>query len=562
MMKFLIPLLFVVLAGFHSGWLWADDSLIHRPLTLRSDGAAEHTAESVPVKGSHISVYIPSLPYLYISHAINGALIRPANNERGWEYDLAVSHRRIDDTTYEFKLREGVLFQDGTPFNADAVRLNMRYFRRRPPLYSKIHEVFQRVRKIDDYTVRFYLKQKYGMFMNDLVWIQFYTPEYLLRHGWNGKPTCPNLAEPGPYGLGPYLLTEGYVEGDRQTPKVELEANPLYWDKRYPKIERVTVYTELPSEEATRRTLYRETLDIAPIDFADKIETVLSPYAKLVVSPSTDSYAIHINMRTGHPRLLEQETRLALNQALHQSNLLHFVYVHEGELSPTLAAPRFPGVSAAMQQLKPYSQTQDPYGEAEQARLREILDGLTLKVLTQERFMFLWRGLEYQLSRVGVKLEYTITPGEKEVFKQLLSTNARQNTQDWDLLIWGNDDWFFFHPWSAFFVYRTYNYWSTLAPDPIMNEYIEALFRVATTEPGYQEVVYKIMKRAHEQGYMLFLPTPHKVFAVNKEVIFTPYKQACLPLWEIEVSDRHYSLREGDYPDTLKQPVEIVKKNF
>jgi peptide/nickel transport system substrate-binding protein len=534
---------------------------LYEPLQMRVDDAAEHAAERLS-DASHISVYLPSLAYIYISHAINGALIRPANNERGWDYDLAVAHQQIDDTTYEFSLRKGVTFQDGTPFNAKSIVLNMRYFKRKPPQYSKIQEFFKRVKKIDEYTVQFQLREKYGMFMNDLIWIQFYSPDYLLKYGWNGKPTVPNLAAPGPYGLGPYILKEGYVEGDRQTAIVELAANPLYWDKRYPKIKRVTVYTELASEEVARRILYEDSLDIAPIDFTQKVETLLSPYAKLIVSPSTDNYAIHINMRTGQPKLREQHIRVALNQALHQTNLLRFVYEREGQLSPTLAAPGFPGVKEAMKTLKPYSIISDPYQAEEQARLRDILNGLTLKVLTQAHFMPLWRGIEHQLQKVGVTLHFNIVNNEKDLFAQLLSTNAGLNTIEWDLLSWAADDWFFSHPWSAFFVYRTYNYWSTLTRDAVMDGYIDDLFRTGIHEAGFNDVVLKIMQRAYDYGYMLFVPTPNKVFAVNKEVIFKPYKQACLPLWEIEISKRHRSQRKGEYPLELKHPVELVKTNF
>ncbi|WP_269748187.1 ABC transporter substrate-binding protein [Enterovibrio coralii] len=165
-----------------------------------------------PVEGSHLKVFIPSLPYIYISHSINAALLKPANNEKGWEYDMAVSHRKIDDKTYEFDLRRGVKFQDGSPFNADAVLLNMEYFKKAPFLFTKIDTVFDYAEKVDDYTVRFHLKEKYGQFLNDAIWIQFYTQPYLEKFGWNGKATCPNLAEAGPYGLGPYMLKEGYIE--------------------------------------------------------------------------------------------------------------------------------------------------------------------------------------------------------------------------------------------------------------------------------------------------------------------------------------------------------------
>jgi peptide/nickel transport system substrate-binding protein len=533
----------------------------YEPLNLRHDDSERRTAPQL-APGSHLKLYIPSLPYLYVSHAINGALFRPANNERGWKYDLALSYKKISDTVYEFKLRQGVAFQDGTPFNADMVLLNMEYFKKKPFLYSKMHEVFDYVEKIDDFTIRFHLTQKYGVFLNDLVWVQFYTQAYLEKFGWNGKATCPNLAEPGPYGIGPYILTEGYIEGDRKTPKAELVANPNYWDSNYPKIEKITVYTEYDSVQAKNDVLYKENvLDITPIAFENKAETILSPYAKLLISPSTASYAIHINMRNGNPQLLKKEVRLALNQALNRKYLLYFVYEGEAQISLTLASPNFPGVQEASLSIKPYDEYTNSYEPEEQKRLKSILDGLRLKVLTQERFLFLWRGIEYQLGKVGVTLDLNVTNTETVIFQELLSTNARQNTVDWDLLIWGNDDWFFFHPWTAFFVYRTHNVWSTIFPDPIMDSYIEEMFKVAVGEPGYLSVVKNIMQRAHDNAYMLFVPTPNKVLAVNKEVIYTPYKMASVPLWEIELTTEHPSIRNGEYPERLKKPVAIVHKN-
>ena len=297
-----------------------------------------------PVPGSHIKVFIPSLPYIYISHAINGALLRPADNERGWDYDMAISHRRIDDRTYEFSLRKGVLFQDGTPFNADSVVENMTYFKKAPYLFTKIDTVFDRVEKIDDYTVRFYLTEEYGQFLHDTIWIQFYTSAYLKKFGWNGKLTCPNLAEPGPYGLGPYILKAGYAEGDRQAPEVVLVANPNYWDSNYPKIETVTVYTELNTKIAMEDVFDKKgELDIMPIPFSMKCRADASPYATLVSVPSTNSIAIYMNLRNGHKMLLKKNVRVALNRAIDQARLLERAYNGEGIVTPHTGVPSASG---------------------------------------------------------------------------------------------------------------------------------------------------------------------------------------------------------------------------
>lgn len=536
-----------------------------QPLALRPDDAGQRTQSGL-VPGSHIKVFIPSLPYLYTSHSINGALIKPSDNERGWEYDMAMSHERIDDTTYEFRLRQGVKFQDGTDFNADAVVMNMESFKKRPVTYSKIDKVFDYVEKIDDFTVRFHLTEKYGSFLNDVIWLQFYTKTYLdtnedpVTHekvGWNGKANCPNLSMPGPHGLGPYILTEGYIEGDRQTAKAVLQANPYYWDRaNYPKVETITVYTQLDTQVATNKALYSEgDLDITVIPPEDKVETILAPFSKLVISPSTDNIAIHMNLINGNPRLQDRDVRRALNEALHRKYLLHFVFEDEGHLSPF--SPYYPGVSEVSKYLLPVPVDNDSYAPEVQQRLSGVLQGLKLKVLTQDRYRSLWRGIETQLNRVGVKLDIEFTNSEKDIFGPLLQTNAGINEKHWDLLIWGNDDWYFNHPFTAFFVFRTDNVWSTVFPDSTMNNYIEDMFRTSVGDPEFASVCEKIMRRAYEESYMLFVPTPNKVFAVNKEVVFRPYKMACIPLWKIQVTNQHWSVREGEYPEALKRPIQI-----
>ncbi|USH05236.1 ABC transporter substrate-binding protein [Grimontia kaedaensis] len=495
-----------------------------------------------PVPNSHLKVFIPSLPYIYISHSINAALLRPANNDKGWEYDMAVAHRKIDDKTYEFDLRQGVKFQDGSPFNADAVIMNMEYFKKEPFLFTKIDSVFDRAEKVDDYTVRFHLTEKYGQFLNDAIWIQFYTQPYLEKYGWNGKPTCPNLAEPGPYGLGPYILREGYIEGDRQTPKAVLVANPNYWNPEYPKIETVTVFTELDSKVALEMAADKEgQLDIMPIPVSEKDRIISSRYSKLVTAPSTDNIAIHMNLRNGNKRLMDEEVRVALNKAIDQRRLLNKYYQGEGQIKPTLAAPLYPGVDKVVRNLKAYSEVQDP--KAIRDDLKAKLSGLELNVYTQDRFMYIWKGIDRDLRKVGVKLNFDITSSEKDVFGQLLATNARKNTKEWDLLVWGDDDWYYNHPWSAFLVYRTHNYWSTIFPDSKLDGYIEEMFRESVGTPAFDQVTEKIMNHVYNSGYMLFVPTPNKVLAVNKEVTYTPYRMANMPLWEIEVSPSHWSVR-------------------
>ena len=80
-------------------------------------------------------------------------------------------------------------------------------------------------------------------------------------------------------------MTEGYIEGDRQSAKAVLKANPNYWDPQYPKVETITVFTELDSTKAKNQVLEHEgELDIAFIPPEYKVDTICRPIAKLVTS--------------------------------------------------------------------------------------------------------------------------------------------------------------------------------------------------------------------------------------------------------------------------------------
>jgi ABC-type transport system substrate-binding protein len=520
--------------------------------------------------GSHIKLFLPNLPYLAISHAINASLVRPADNERGWQYDLAISHTSIDDRVWEFQLRRDVTFQDGSPFNADSVLENMTYFQRQPFSFSKLSTILDRVEKVDTYTVRFYLKEPYGVFLHDANWLQFYTTAYLEKHGWNGKPNCPNLAEPGPYALGPYILHQGYVEGDRSTPEVVLKANPDYWGDDKAKVETITIYTELGIDQARDRALYDEGgIDITPVPFADEVETVLSPHAKLAVAPSMNNYAMHFNLLNGNPALADQRIRYVINHAIDQEYLLNLSMLGEGVLSPTMVSPNFHQVAAAIDSLDGWFEDYASKHDNDIGTLRETVreyqreQGLApdrplqLTLLVQESFMFLIRDIQYFLSRVNIELQAEVVASEKQVFRQLFDTVENSNEVPWDLLLWGNYDWYK-HPWSAFFVYVPGSSWSTLPPNRSLVEYTDRLLRTNLESEDYVPLIADFIRHIYANNYMVFLPSPNNVYAVNKEVVFNPGRSAFVYLRDLEVTARHWSVRgEEAYPPQRQQPVRI-----
>lgn len=137
--------------------------------------------------------------------------------------DLATSWSYSTPTHLVFTLRTGVTFQDGTPFNADAVVFNINRILNAPtsPRYSEISSV-QSVTATDSTHVLFTLKKPFSPLLAALT----------DRAGMILSPTAvqklgSNLANaPTNAGSGPFMFQE-WVKGDHLT----IVKNPHYWMK-------------------------------------------------------------------------------------------------------------------------------------------------------------------------------------------------------------------------------------------------------------------------------------------------------------------------------------------
>jgi ABC-type transport system substrate-binding protein len=88
-------------------------------------------------------------------------LFEYAVDENELSPSLGVSREWIDDTTLEVKLRQGVRFHNGEPFDAQAVKFNLDYQRQHNPgrgiqVYLKN---LKEIQIIDPYTLRMILDQ-------------------------------------------------------------------------------------------------------------------------------------------------------------------------------------------------------------------------------------------------------------------------------------------------------------------------------------------------------------------------------------------------------------------
>ena len=131
-----------------------------------------------------------------------------------------------DGTIYTFTLREGVSFQDGSPFNAEAVKFNFdRMLDENHPYYdtgpfplSFFFGAVESTEVVDDLTVKFTLNAPYAPFLSNLAYPTglIVSPTAVAA---NGKDFGRN-----PVGTGPFKFAEW-----RSNEAVVVERNDAYW---------------------------------------------------------------------------------------------------------------------------------------------------------------------------------------------------------------------------------------------------------------------------------------------------------------------------------------------
>ncbi|MEL6962427.1 MAG: ABC transporter substrate-binding protein [Pseudomonadota bacterium] len=155
-----------------------------------------------------------------LARHIYGNLIMQDENQQ-LQPGLAVSWEAIDDLTWEFKLREGVTFHDGSPLTADDVVFT---FERAPNVPNSPSSYATYIKgktavKVDDLTVHIKTETPYPQMATDVSTIPIISVE-----ASEGASTEDFNAGKAAIGAGPYKFVE-YVPGDR----IVIERNPGYW---------------------------------------------------------------------------------------------------------------------------------------------------------------------------------------------------------------------------------------------------------------------------------------------------------------------------------------------
>ncbi|MFC1431860.1 ABC transporter substrate-binding protein [Streptacidiphilus sp. N1-3] len=225
-----------------------------------------------------------------------------------------------DGRTWTFTLRKGVTFQDGTPFDADAVIFNLdRYFKKGSPYYTDALGAaaqeyggdITQYRKLDADHVVLVTKAVNGHFTDDLTHLLIAGPTAVRKYGNSGFAQHP-------VGTGPFAFAS--EQGDQE---IDLTANKSYW-RGAPKLDRLVVKS-LPDPAA--RTAALRSGDVNLIDYPnpDDIDSLTSAGA-VVDSNSYDHVWYWILDQSKAPwndLRVRRAANYAINRQAIADNLLH-----------------------------------------------------------------------------------------------------------------------------------------------------------------------------------------------------------------------------------------------
>ena len=247
---------------------------------------------------------------------------------------------------YTFKLRKGISFHDGTPFNAEAVKDSIeRQFNPEHP-FSKLGKYpfanyffgnVKAVEVVDASTVEFVLKEPRASFLAVLTAgaASIVSPTAVRKLGADYALQ--------PVGTGPFKFAS-WERGQR----VVLEKNPGYW--RFPvKLDRV-VYRPIVEDQARLTELLTGALDLivgTPPDYVAQLES--NP--KVTLLKQVGAHVWYLGINNQKKPFDDKRVRQALNFAVNKEAIVRDVLKGTGSLS---AGPVLPKTWGADGGLRPY----------------------------------------------------------------------------------------------------------------------------------------------------------------------------------------------------------------
>lgn len=216
---------------------------------------------------------------------------------------LADSYKISDDgLVYTFTLKEGIKFQDGAEFNAEAVKANLdRVLDESKSL--RMRRSFTKVSKVetpDAKTVVITLSEPYAALLNKMAMLLIVSPKALAEGG--------DIAQK-PVGTGPFTFKE-WTQGD----KLVVEKNAEYWQEGLPKVDSLT-FKPVPENGARIAMLKTGEADFIYPMPAEQVAALESD-SSVVIDKVDSTIVRYVTLNTMKKPYDDVKIRQAINYAI------------------------------------------------------------------------------------------------------------------------------------------------------------------------------------------------------------------------------------------------------
>jgi len=270
----------------------------------------------------------PTVHWVMIANIHNALLeVNPAGE---LELVLAEAYEIAEDSlTYTFKLRQGVLFHDGTPFTSKDVKYTYDYYRD-PENATSIAGNFLGVDSVetpDDYTVVVHMAEVNAAFLVNGATTFIVQSEYHKEVGEDTYKTAP-------IGTGPFKLVEW-----RPAEYTLLEA----FDDHFRGRPNIDFLREDIVPEPSVRTIALETGDahsaVWPLLVEDSLRLAQDP--NFVAYATSGSSIKHFPLNNSLPQLSEKEVRQALLMALDRQQIIDDIWSGAARVADSNLSPKY-----------------------------------------------------------------------------------------------------------------------------------------------------------------------------------------------------------------------------
>jgi peptide/nickel transport system substrate-binding protein len=314
---------------------------------------------------------------------------------------LAESWKRIDDYTWQFKLKQGVTFQNGKPFNAAAVKFSLERAidPNLKPLFNSPKLIkLKGGQVVDEFTVNMITETPLA---ETYMYQRFFDFAMLEPSYYQGL--SPDAAATKPMGTGPFKFVE-WVKDDHLT----LEAVPNYWRsdhhwKGLPNY-KTLIYKIIPDVSSRIAALQTGLIDIA---FDIPLDQVKNMTGDMRPALGTSDTRLFIGMNQRNPYLKDTRVRQALNYAINWDPINQALYYGKVPRMTSWVAPQSVNFN---KDLKPY--TYDPSKAQALLKAAGVPDKVTLSLIVDNAVAerpLVAQAIAADLAKVGITVNIAVT---------------------------------------------------------------------------------------------------------------------------------------------------------